>query len=47
MSTNRIPTRLANPWLPMIAMLVTARFLPRYFANGITAPAQGEGSTSS
>jgi amino acid transporter len=31
----------------VIAMLVTARFLPRYFANGITAPAHGEGSTCS
>jgi amino acid transporter len=30
----------------MIIMVVTSRFLPRYFADGITAPAQGEGSTS-
>ena len=28
-------------------MVVTARFLPRYFKDGITAPVQGEGSTSS
>ena len=31
----------------VILMLVTSRFLPRYFAGGITAPAQGEGSKSS
>jgi amino acid transporter len=31
----------------VIVMLVTSRFLPRYFADGITAPAQGERSTSS
>jgi amino acid transporter len=31
----------------VIVMLVTSRFLPRYFADGITAPTQGEGSTSS
>jgi amino acid transporter len=31
----------------MIIMLITARFLPRYFADGITAPAHGEGSSSS
>ena len=31
----------------VILMLVTSRFMPRYFAAGITAPAQGEGSTSS
>jgi amino acid transporter len=30
----------------VIIMVVTSRFLPRYFADGITAPAQGEGSTS-
>ena len=28
----------------VIVMLITARFLPRYFANGITAPAQGSAS---
>jgi amino acid transporter len=28
-------------------MVVTARFLPRYFKDGITAPVQGEGSQSS
>ena len=31
----------------VIVMLITSRFLPRYFADGITAPAQGEGSASS
>jgi len=31
----------------VIVMLITSRFLPRYFADGITAPAHGEGSTSS
>jgi hypothetical protein len=31
----------------VIIMLITARFLPRYFAAGITVPVQGEGSTSS
>jgi amino acid transporter len=31
----------------VIIMLVTSRFLSRYFADGITAPAHGEGSTSS
>src|SRR6516162_11417700 len=31
----------------VILMVITARFLPRYFAVGITAPAHGEGSTSS
>jgi amino acid transporter len=31
----------------VIIMLITARFLPRYFADGITAPTHGEGSTSS
>ena len=31
----------------VIIMLVTSRFMPRYFAAGITAPAQGEGSTTS
>src|SRR6202167_4268074 len=29
----------------VIIMVVTSRFLARYFADGITAPAQGEGST--
>jgi hypothetical protein len=28
-------------------MVVTARFMPRYFKDGITAPVQGEGSVSS
>src|ERR1700729_2246910 len=31
----------------VILMIVTARFIPRYFKDGITAPVQGEGSTSS
>jgi hypothetical protein len=31
----------------VVIMLVTSRFLPRYFAGGITAPMQGEGSTPS
>jgi amino acid transporter len=31
----------------IIIMLVTSRFLPRYFADGITTPAHGEGSISS
>jgi len=31
----------------VIIMVVTSRFLPRYFADGITTPAHGEGSTSS
>jgi amino acid transporter len=31
----------------VVLMLVTARFLPRYFQDGITAPAQGEGSAAS
>ena len=31
----------------VVLMVVTARFLPRYFKDGITAPMQGEGSTSS
>ena len=31
----------------VIIMLVASRFLPRYFADGITAPANGEGSSSS
>ena len=31
----------------VIIMVVTARFMPRYFKDGITAPMQGEGSTSS
>jgi hypothetical protein len=30
----------------VILMLVTSRFLPRYFADGITTPAHGEGSIS-
>jgi amino acid transporter len=30
----------------VIVMLVTSRFLPRYFADGIPAPARGEGSTA-
>jgi amino acid transporter len=29
----------------VIVMLITARFLPRYFADGITAPAKTEGSS--
>ena len=29
----------------VIVMLITARFLPRYFANGITAPAKTDGSS--
>jgi amino acid transporter len=31
----------------VIVMLVLSRFLPQYFADGITAPAHGEGSVSS
>jgi amino acid transporter len=31
----------------MIVMLVTSRFIPRYFADGIAAPAQGEERTTS
>ncbi len=31
----------------VILMVVTARFMPRYFKDGITAPVQGEGSTHS
>src|SRR5580692_7848089 len=31
----------------VIIMVVTARFMPRYFKDGITAPVQGEGSVSS
>jgi amino acid transporter len=31
----------------VVLMVVTARFLPRYFKDGITAPMQGEGSTQS
>jgi amino acid transporter len=31
----------------VILMVVTARFMPRYFKDGITAPVQGEGSASS
>jgi amino acid transporter len=31
----------------VILMVVTARFMPRYFKDGITAPVQGEGSTTS
>jgi hypothetical protein len=31
----------------VILMVITARFLPRYFADGITAPMQGEGSLDS
>jgi amino acid transporter len=31
----------------VILMVITARFLPRYFADGITAPMQGEGSSNS
>src|SRR5580700_4705434 len=31
----------------VIIMVVTARFMPRYFKDGITAPMQGEGSTHS
>jgi hypothetical protein len=27
-------------------MVVTARFLPRYFAEGITTPVRDEGSTT-
>jgi amino acid transporter len=30
----------------VIVMLITSRFLPRYFADGISAPAHGEGSDS-
>jgi amino acid transporter len=30
----------------VIVMLVTSRFLPRYFSDGIAAPADGEGSTA-
>jgi hypothetical protein len=29
----------------VVVMLITARFLPRYFADGITAPAKTEGSS--
>jgi amino acid transporter len=31
----------------MIIMLVTSRFIPRYFAHGIATPLQGEGSKTS
>ena len=31
----------------VVLMVVTARFIPRYFKDGITAPVQGEGSTTS
>ena len=31
----------------VILMVVTARFVPRYFKDGITAPVQGEGSIAS
>jgi amino acid transporter len=31
----------------VVLMVVTARFMPRYFKDGITAPMQGEGSTKS
>jgi amino acid transporter len=31
----------------VIVMLIASRFLPRYFADGITAPTQGEGSVTS
>jgi hypothetical protein len=31
----------------IVVMLVTARFLPRYFADGIAASDHREGSTSS
>ena len=31
----------------VVLMVVTARFMPRYFKDGITAPAQGERSVSS
>jgi amino acid transporter len=31
----------------VVLMVVTARYLPRYFKDGITAPMQGEGSRSS
>jgi hypothetical protein len=31
----------------VVIMFITARFLPRYFADGITAPTHGEGSSSS
>jgi amino acid transporter len=31
----------------VVLMVVTARFLPRYFKDGITAPMQGEGSSHS
>ena len=31
----------------VILMLITSRFMPRYFAAGITTPAHGEGSTIS
>ena len=30
----------------VVVMLITARFLPRYFANGITAPAKTDGNSS-
>jgi amino acid transporter len=30
----------------VVVMLVTARFLPRYFAEGITAPAKGEAAAA-
>jgi len=31
----------------VVLMVITARFMPRYFKDGITAPMQGEGSASS
>src|SRR5262252_3626741 len=31
----------------VIVMIIASRFLPRYFADGITAPTQGEGSVKS
>jgi hypothetical protein len=31
----------------VILMVITSKFLPRYFADGITAPMQGEGSSTS
>jgi hypothetical protein len=31
----------------VIVMLVVSRFMPRYFAHGITEPGHAEGSTSS
>jgi hypothetical protein len=30
----------------VIVMMVTARFLPRYFAEGITTPVRDEGSAT-